>query len=93
MLTSLRLKYFKAFEQLDLEIRPITIFIGPNNSGKSSIIASLRVLVQTIESYDTKIPLLLNGTMGDFGTNFVPNQLLNSLIPDITYLQNAQVSC
>lgn len=68
MLTGLRLSNFKAFEELDITLKPITLFLGPNNSGKSSILASIRLLTQTLESNDPGIPLLLDGMMGDFGT-------------------------
>jgi predicted ATPase len=68
MISSLRLENFKAFERASLDLRPITVLLGPNNSGKSSIMASLRLLVQTVESFDSSVPLLLNGILGDFGT-------------------------
>lgn len=68
MLTNLRLKNFKAFESISVDLPPIVILLGPNNSGKSSLIAALRILVQTAESHDTAVPLLLNGLLGDFGT-------------------------
>ncbi len=68
MITSLHLHNYKAFENLDIKIRPITLILGPNNSGKSSILSALRVLVQTLESRDPDVPLLLNGIMGDLGT-------------------------
>lgn len=68
MFTSLKLESFKAFEQVKADIRPITIFIGPNNSGKSSILGAPKLLAQTIISFDRKVPLLLNGVFGDFGT-------------------------
>lgn len=68
MLTGLRLHNFKAFEDLQIQLRPLTFILGPNNSGKSSIIAPLKLLIQTIESYDQEVPLLLDGIMGDFGT-------------------------
>jgi len=69
MLTELSLKNFKAFESLPhLELKPITVFLGPNNSGKSSILSALRILTQTVESYDSGVSLLMNGIMGDFGT-------------------------
>lgn len=51
-----------------MDIRPITLIVGPNNSGKSSILAIPRILSQTLQSYDNNIPLLLNGYLGDFGT-------------------------
>lgn len=68
MLSRLNLRNFKAFEELNLDFRPITLLLGPNNSGKSSIIAAPRLLVQTSESQDSGVSLLLNGVMGDFGT-------------------------
>ena len=68
MFSHLHTRHFKAFEELSLEIRPITIFLGPNNSGKSSILAAFRLLSQTVKSYDPQVSLLLNGEQGDFGT-------------------------
>ena len=68
MLTTIGIRNFKAFEKQTIDIKPITLFLGPNNSGKSSILSSLRILSQTAQSYDPTIPLLLNGELGDFGT-------------------------
>lgn len=68
MLARLDLENFRAFEREHLNLSPITVFVGPNNSGKSSILASLRLLVQTLQSLDYQVPLLLNGALGDFGT-------------------------
>lgn len=68
MITSIEIKNFKAFDHASLGLGSINILLGPNNSGKSSIIAAPRMLVQTLESYDNGVPLLLNGVMGDFGT-------------------------
>lgn len=68
MFESLGLRNFKAYESLEVELRPLTIFLGPNNSGKSSILAAFKILAQTAQSDDMAIPLLLNGKYGDFGT-------------------------
>ena len=68
MISHISLNNFKAFDELQLGLYPITLLLGPNNSGKSSILASLRLLAQTVESFDSQVPLLLNGIMGDFGT-------------------------
>lgn len=59
---------FKAFEEIELKTKPITILLGPNNSGKSSLISLLRLLSQTATSSDPSVSLLLNGKFGDFGT-------------------------
>ncbi|MDC4694740.1 AAA family ATPase [Acinetobacter baumannii] len=50
MITSLSLENFKSFQKLDnLEIKPLTILLGKNSCGKSSIIQSLLLLKQTLE--------------------------------------------
>ncbi|UCP82115.1 AAA family ATPase [Pectobacterium versatile] len=68
MIKNISAKNFKAFENIEMDIRPITLIVGPNNSGKSSALAIPRILSQTLQSYDNNIPLLLNGYLGDFGT-------------------------
>lgn len=68
MISKIYLRNFKAFDEVSVDLAPLTFLLGPNNSGKSSIIASLRLLAQTIDSSDSSVSLLLNGRMGDFGT-------------------------
>jgi predicted ATPase len=47
MLKSVRLKNFKLHEDTSIEAAPITVFIGPNNTGKSSIFQALVALRQS----------------------------------------------
>jgi len=48
MITSLLIKNFKSIEDSgNLELKPLTIFTGPNASGKSNILEALAVLAQT----------------------------------------------
>lgn len=68
MISSLSLKNYRGFSACDFELRPITLLLGPNNSGKSAAMSALKLLSQTIESYDRSVTLLLNGKYGDFGT-------------------------
>lgn len=68
MITHISLTDFKAFHEIELEFADLTILLGPNNSGKSSLIAPIRLLAQTMQSVDPDLPLLLDGPMGDFGT-------------------------
>ncbi len=42
MIEKIRLQNFKLHKDTTLEIKPITIFIGQNNSGKSSIFQALQ---------------------------------------------------
>lgn len=51
MLTRIKLKNSRAFrEEIDVRIRPITILIGRNSAGKSTLIKFLLMLQQTLES-------------------------------------------
>ena len=68
VITHISLTDFKAFHTLRIDLKPVTVLIGENNSGKSSIIAALRLLSQTMSSFDAQVPLLLQGEFGDFGT-------------------------
>lgn len=68
MFRQIELGNFKRFQRGRLDLRRLNLFVGPNNSGKSSALAALRLICQTIDSYDDQVPLLLKGPFGDFGT-------------------------
>ena len=66
MIKSLRLLNFKAFEDTGiLELKPITVLAGPNSGGKSSILQSLLLLKQTLDS-PADIGLNLDGNYLQF---------------------------
>ncbi len=51
MITNIRLSNFRAFQSaVNIRIRPITVLIGQNSAGKSSLIKFLLMLKQTLES-------------------------------------------
>jgi predicted ATPase len=51
MLTNISLANFRGFEEeISVRIRPITILVGRNSAGKSSLIKFLQMLRQTLES-------------------------------------------
>lgn len=51
MITNIRLKNFRAFQrEVSVRLRPITVLIGRNSAGKSSLIKFLLMLRQTLES-------------------------------------------
>jgi hypothetical protein len=52
MLKSIRLKNFKLHEDTLIDAAPITVFIGPNNTGKSSIFQALLLLRQAASRND-----------------------------------------
>jgi hypothetical protein len=62
MLTQLKLSNFKAWSQPDpIALKPVTMLLGTNSSGKSSLIQSLLLLKQTVQSPDRTIHLNLGG--------------------------------
>lgn len=64
MLTGIRLRNFKCFEDLNLEkLGRINVFIGPNGSGKSSVLQALMALRQSVGGSELK----LNGPYVDLG--------------------------
>lgn len=69
MLTKLRIKNFKAWgEQLwdpGIELAPITLFLGPNSAGKTSILQVPLLLKQTFDSPDRTLDLNLGGQSAD----------------------------
>jgi predicted ATPase len=63
-----RWKNFKGFRDTGwIKIKPITILLGTNNSGKTSFIAPLLLMNQTLASRDTASSLIVKGNMYDGG--------------------------
>lgn len=51
MITNISLRNFRGFEsEISVRVRPITVLIGRNSSGKSSLMKFLQMLRQTLES-------------------------------------------
>lgn len=68
MLTKLRIQNFKCFQDTgQLDIRPLTFLVGPNSSGKSSILQMLLMLRQTAQSTDYQSPLVTSGPFIELG--------------------------
>lgn len=62
MFTKLQLKNFKVWADTgEINLKPVTMLLGTNSSGKSSIIQSLLLLKQTAQSPDRTIQLNLGG--------------------------------
>ena len=64
------LRNFQSIRETEtLDLKPLTIFSGPNSSGKSAVIKSLLMVAQSLGSPAREIPLVLNGKytqLGDF---------------------------
>jgi predicted ATPase len=71
MFTRLRIENFKAWRDTgEIRLAPLTVFFGPNSSGKTSLLQFLLLLKQTMESPDRKQVLNLGGSHSyiDFGS-------------------------
>lgn len=60
---------FKGYSQPGtLEVKPVTVLVGSNNSGKSSLIQALLLLKQTLVDPRPEVSLLLSGPFVDGGS-------------------------
>ena len=70
IITTWELRNFQSIRQTQkLDLKPLTIFSGPNSSGKSAVIKSLLMVAQSLDSSVREVPLVLNGKytqLGDF---------------------------
>jgi len=66
-LLAITVERFKSFEQRTrVELAPLTIILGRNNSGKSTLIQSLLLLQQTLRDVNPAVMLRLDGTVEAF---------------------------
>ena len=69
MLRHLCLRDYRAFKRQNFAFAKLNIFVGRNNSGKSSAISALNLLAQTSGERElSSTPLLLNGQYDSLGT-------------------------
>lgn len=69
MLNKLHLRNFRAFRSQPFSFSKLNIFVGPNNSGKSSAISAINLCAQTTLYSDLdETPLLINGQFDKLGT-------------------------
>jgi predicted ATPase len=69
MLNRLVLGNFRAFKEQEFRFKKLNLFVGRNNSGKSSILSALNVIAQTLKEQDLDgTPLVLNGPYDNLGT-------------------------
>ncbi len=55
MITRIELENFKCFKNAKIEIKPITILVGPNSGGKSTILQSINLVKQTLQGSKAEI--------------------------------------
>ena len=83
MIESISLTNFKGFKRLEnLKIKPVTVLCGVNSSGKSSVLQSILLAKQTVESQNPGQILVLNGRyvhLGAFANIIFSRRLTNVL--------------
>jgi predicted ATPase len=69
MLHSLTLKNFRAFKSQSFDFARINIFVGANNSGKSSALSAINFIAQSISQRELNpSPIAINGSFEQLGT-------------------------
>lgn len=69
MIDSITLRNFRAFKAQSFRLKRLNLFIGKNNSGKSSALSALNVIAQTLrEDQLDSTPLIFNGQFDFLGT-------------------------
>ena len=67
-INSISAKNYKGFGSLDLTIKPLTVLLGSNSCGKSSIINLILMLTQSIDTQEELLsPLRINGLLVGLG--------------------------
>ncbi|OGS38341.1 MAG: hypothetical protein A2551_04100 [Elusimicrobia bacterium RIFOXYD2_FULL_34_30] len=62
--TSIRFTRYKAFREFSLSLDRFNILVGPNNSGKSTILGAFRILSEAIRRANAKSPTIVEGPNG-----------------------------
>jgi hypothetical protein len=56
---------FKAFDTFTLNLRHFNILVGPNNAGKSTVLAAFRILAAAMRKATSRNPALIRGPRGN----------------------------
>ncbi len=86
LFTSLRLTNFKRFESFSISFRPGNVLVGPNNSGKSSILDAFRLLEACFRNSRTRNPIHIDiAGSGVFPGYVIPETVLPFSLDNVTY--------
>lgn len=88
MIQKISFKNYKAFENGEIKLKPITILLGANSVGKSSIINLLLMLQQSANSTNYKSALRLHGenvSMGECENIFRNKNTENNITIDFDF--------
>ena len=73
MITNIKLENFKCFRQLDINPKLLTVLIGPNGTGKSSVLQALLLLKQSVgeDQLEYQGELINLGSTADIAPNYL----------------------
>lgn len=85
MLKRIQVTNFKKFERFSLVLQEKNVLVGPNNSGKSSLLDCLRILQACIRHTKTTSPEMIPDSRGDMKLGYViPDSIIPVPIANIT---------
>jgi predicted ATPase len=90
-LRSLTLRNFRAFEDVTIALAPITILVGPNNAGKSSVLSAIRTLSQTLNSVDPETSFLLE-ELGSYKDAVYKHETKRSIGFNLTFEVDSRIT-
>lgn len=64
--TSIRFRNYKAFKEYSVSLKEFNVLVGPNNSGKSTIIGAFRILSEGIRKASARKPEYIHSQQQDF---------------------------
>ena len=82
-ITSIRFRNFKAFHLYSLSLRNVNVLVGPNNSGKSTILSAFRVLSAAIRGARRRSPSLCDLPGGDKFAYRVPEEVIPMSVENV----------
>ena len=69
IIRNISVKNFKSLKDTGtLNLKPITLLVGPNSSGKTALLQTILMLKQTLESRNIEAPLILRGRYVDLSS-------------------------
>lgn len=76
-ITSVKFRNFKGFRDFSISLRAMNILVGPNNSGKSTVLSAFRLLEQALRTSGSRRPSRVSTHMGRqaFGHNVPESQI------------------
>lgn len=62
-ITSVKFSHYKAFQDFSVSLERFNILVGPNNSGKSTILGAFRILAEALRKVRAKAPTFVQGPL------------------------------